>query len=50
MAIADHADPQSKADMTKCLQILMQIQAKDHANAKQVGAAQQVAQSLGSYR
>lgn len=47
MAIADHNDPQAKAQMAQCLTILMKIQAQDHANAQQVGAAQQVAQSLG---
>lgn len=48
MAIADHTDPQAKAQMAQCLTILMKIQAQDHANASQLnGAAQQVSQALG---
>jgi hypothetical protein len=46
MAIADHSDPQAKAQMAQCLTILMKIQAQDHANVAQ-GAAQQVSQALG---
>jgi hypothetical protein len=48
-AIVDHSDPEAKAQMTQCLTILMKIQAKDHANAAQLGgAAQQVSQALNN--